>query len=202
MKPRRAASTGWMCRASADSSRCVTPTVWIRRARSSVEPFAVELQDLYNTFGYILTEERTIQDATASHIDLEAFCTFLRRLGFDTDTDPQPDSLDDLRNRGVVAEIGGELRATLYGVLAFGRDPQRYPQTRSFRIECVPYAGDHRATDVLQVGRVGGPPRRAGGKGGGVVPWPRTIRVVRRTGPGRIATCCRVWRSGRRWSTP
>ena len=125
--------------------------VWIRRERSSVEPSATELQELYNTFGYILTEERAIQDATPAHIDLDAFRSYLQRLGFDTTEDPQPDGEADLRNRDVVVEIGGEFRATLYGVLAFGRDPQRYPQTRNFRIECVAYAGDDRASDVLQV---------------------------------------------------
>ena len=114
--------------------------VWIRRGRSSVEPSPTELQELYNTFGYILTEERAIQGATPAHVDLDAFRTYLRRLGFDTTDDPQPDSEADLRNRDVVVEIGGELRATLYGTLAFGKDPQRYPQTRNFRIECVAYA--------------------------------------------------------------
>ena len=125
--------------------------VWIRRERSSVEPSPTELQELYNTFGYILTEERAIQDATPEHIDVEAFRMYLRRLGFDTDEDPQPDPEDDLRNRSVLVDIGGEARATLYGVLAFGKAPQRYPQTRNFRIECVAYAGDDRASDVLQV---------------------------------------------------
>ena len=125
--------------------------VWIRRERSSVEPSPTELQELYNTFGYILTEERAIQDATPEHIDVQAFRTYLQRLGFDTDEDPQPDPEDDLRNRSVLVDIGGEARATLYGVLAFGKAPQRYPQTRNFRIECVAYAGDDRASDVLQV---------------------------------------------------
>ena len=124
--------------------------VWIRRERSSVEPSPTELQELYNTFGYILTEERAIQDATAEHVDLEAFRAYLKRLGFDTDEDPQPAADDDLRNRGVLVDVGGEARATLYGVLAFGKSPQRYPQTRNFRIECVAYAGDDRASDVLQ----------------------------------------------------
>ena len=125
--------------------------VWIRRERSSVEPSATELQELYNAFGYILTEERAVLDATPAHIDLEAFRAYLQRLGFDTTADPQPDNEDDLRNRDVLVEIGGELRATLYGVLAFGRDPQRYSRTRDFRIECVAYAGDDRASEVLQV---------------------------------------------------
>ena len=115
--------------------------VWTRRERSSVEPSATELHELYNTFGYILTEERAIQDAPAEHIDVSAFNSYLQRLGFDTDEEPQPDPVDDLRNRNVLVEIGGDVRATLYGVLAFGRTPQRYPQTRNFRIECVAYEG-------------------------------------------------------------
>ena len=125
--------------------------VWVRRERSSVEPSPTELQELYNTFGYILTEERAIQDATAEHIDVPAFHQYLQRLGFETDAEPQPDIEDDLRNRSVLVEIGGETRATLYGVLAFGRSPQRYPQTRNFRIECVAYSGEDRASEVLQV---------------------------------------------------
>ena len=125
--------------------------VWIRRERSSVEPSPNELQELYYTFGYILTEERAIQDATVEHIDLAAFHRYLQRLGFETDEEPQPDPEDDLRNRGVLVDIGGEARATLYGVLAFGKTPQRYPQTRNFRIECAAYAGDDRASEVLQV---------------------------------------------------
>lgn len=125
--------------------------VWIRRERSSVEPSATELQDLYNAFGYVFTEERAILDAPPSHIDLDAFRAYLKRLGFDLTDEPQPDPEDDLRNRDVLVEVGGDLRATLYGVLAFGRDPQRYARTRDFRIECVAYAGDDRASEVLQV---------------------------------------------------
>ena len=130
--------------------------VWVRRERSSVEPSPSELQELYNTFGYILTEERAIQGATPAHIDPDAFRTYLQRLGFDITDDPQPDGTDDLRNRGVIVEVVGELRATLYGALAFGKDPQRYPQTRNFRIECVGYAGDDRAAEVLQVANASG----------------------------------------------
>lgn len=125
--------------------------VWVRRERSSVEPSPTELQELYNAFGYILTEERTIEDATVEHIDMGAFHSYLKRMRFDTEEDPQPDDRDDLRNRGVLAEIGGALRATLYGVMSFGKEPQRYPQTRNFRVECVAYAGDDRASEVLQV---------------------------------------------------
>ena len=125
--------------------------VWVRRERSSVEPSPTELQELYNAFGYIFTEERTIQAATAAHIDLQAFRTYLQEIGLDVETEPQPGHEDDLQNRGVVAELGGVLHPTLYGVMAFGRQPQSYPQTQNFRVECVAYEGSDRASSVLQV---------------------------------------------------
>ena len=130
--------------------------VWVRRSRSSVEPSAFELQELYNAFGYIFTEERTIQAAAAEHLDHQVFRAYLQKLGLDTENEPQPEDEDDLRNRGVVAELGGTLHPTLYGVLAFGRDPQRYPQTRNFRVECAAYEGDDRASEVLHVAEATG----------------------------------------------
>ena len=130
--------------------------VWVRRERSSVEPSPTELQELYNVFGYILTEERSIQAATSSHIDLARFRAYLRALRLDTEEEPQPAEEDDLRNRGVLTESGDALRATLYGVLAFGKEPQRYPQTQNFRVECVAYAGEDRASASLQVADAGG----------------------------------------------
>ena len=130
--------------------------VWVRRERSSVESSPVELQELYNAFGYILTEERSIQAGAPAHIDLQRFRSYLHALGLDTEEEPQPDDEDDLRNRGVLTEIGGALHPTLYGILAFGKEPQRYPQTRSFRVECVAYEGDDRASRVLQVADAAG----------------------------------------------
>ena len=128
--------------------------VWVRRERSNVEPSPSELQELYNVFGYILTEERPIQAATPEHIDLQCFREYLQAIGLDVLGAPQPDHVDDLRNRGAVAQLGDGLHPTLYGVLAFGREPQRYPQTSSFRIECVAYEGEDRASNALQVADV------------------------------------------------
>ena len=141
--------------------------VYVRRARSSVEPSPTELQELYNAFGYIFTEERTIQAATTAHIDLHVFRAYLQGIGLDVETEPQPDHEDDLQNRGVVAELGGVLHPTLYGVMAFGRQPQSYPQTQNFKVECVAYEGGDRASTVLQVadatGRMDEQVRRAVG---------------------------------------
>ena len=125
--------------------------VFVRRGRSSVAPSPSELQELYNIFGYILTEERAIHAATLGDIDVAAFQSYLGSLGLDTETTPQPDHANDFRNRGVVVDIDGTLHPTLYGVLAFGRHPQGFPQTDNFWIQCVAYEGNDRASRVLQV---------------------------------------------------
>ncbi|MGH7573587.1 MAG: ATP-binding protein [Longimicrobiales bacterium] len=125
--------------------------VLVRRGRANVEPSPAELQDLYNLFGYIVTEELAIEAAGVDAIDVQAFRAYLDRLGLDLASEPQPGLENDLRTRGVLAESGGRLRATLYGVLAFGKTPQSYPQTANFWVECVAYAGRDRADDVLQV---------------------------------------------------
>ena len=125
--------------------------VYVRRARSSVQPSSSELQELYNIFGAIVTEERVIQAATVDEIDVQGFRSYLAGQGLETDHEPQPDKESDLRNRNVIADLGGILHPTLYGLVAFGKEPQRYPQTGNFRVECVAYYGEDRASDVLQV---------------------------------------------------
>jgi ATP-dependent DNA helicase RecG len=130
--------------------------VWVRRGRASVEPSPSELQDLYNLFGFILTETRAIEAAGESDLDAKVFRDFLATLGLDVQEDPQPSITDDLRNRGALTDLGGELHATLYGVLAFGRSPQSYPQTRSFWVECAAYAGQDRADDPIVVSEARG----------------------------------------------
>ncbi len=130
--------------------------VYVRRSRSSVEPSPTELQELYNAFGYILTEERVIGAASSSDIDFHQFQNYLSKLGLETASGPQPTHEDDLRNRGVIIEFDGDLQPTLYGVMAFGKYPQNYHQTRNFIIQCCAYKGDERSSEVLQVAEIGG----------------------------------------------
>ena len=125
---------------------------WIRRQRSSVEPSPSERQELFNNFGFVLTEEQVIRAAGVDDIDVGAFRAFLRAQGLDADDDPQPSIEDDMRNAGVLAGSDGRLVPTLYGVMAFGRDPQNHPQTSSFFIQCAAYAGTDSGSDAISVG--------------------------------------------------
>ena len=125
---------------------------WIRRQRSSVEPSPNERQELFNKFGFVLTEEQVIRSAGLDDTDINAFRTFVRAQGLDADEEPQPRFEDDMRNAGVLASSDGRLQPTLFGVMVFGRDPQSHPQTSSFFVQCAAYAGLDSGADVVSVG--------------------------------------------------
>lgn len=161
--------------------------VYVRRGRADVEPSPSELQDLYNIFGYVVTEERVIDAASVSDIDVQSFRAYLGRLGLDLLGEPQPGLENDLRARGVFADLGGNLRATLYGLLAFGKAPQSAPQTGNFWIECVAYAGTDHAGEVLQVaegkGRIDEQVTRAAGWFSGLGRTERYVGIRREDTP-------------------
>ncbi len=125
---------------------------WIRRGRSSVVPSPSELQELMNAFGLVLTEEQVIPAATVDDIDLKEFRTFMRTQGREMETDPQPRIEGDLCNASVAAELDGVLRPTLYGLMAFGKEPQFHPHTANLFVQCTAYADLDRASEIILVG--------------------------------------------------
>jgi len=129
---------------------------YVRRGRASVEPSPAELQELFNTFGFVMTEEQVVPGTRPEDIDTEVFESFLRRLGFDPEEEPRLEPLDDLRNRGVIAEDYGELRLTLYGLMCFGRQPQSFSPTRSAWVQLTAYAEEDRSSEVILSGEAKG----------------------------------------------
>lgn len=130
--------------------------VLVRRGRSSVEPSPSELQDLYNIFGFVVTEERILPDSSSADVDLRAFRRFLERQGLDTADEPQPPINADLRTRMVTEPFDGTDRLTVYGALCFGRSPQDFPPLRYAMIDLVAYQGDSRADEVILRGEATG----------------------------------------------
>ena len=125
---------------------------WVRRDRSTVTPSALELQELFNRFGYVLNEEQVITAARLADIDVGAFRTHQRRQGIDTEDEPPIEIEDDLLGAGVLSKADGELKPTLYGLMVFGRGPQNYPQCGSFYVQCARYLGKDRAADIASAG--------------------------------------------------
>ena len=153
--------------------------VWVRRERSTVEPSPMELQELYNAFGYILTEEQTTPGVGMSGIDLEAFSTYLVRQGFEVVEGPQPAVEDDLRNRGV----GRFRRIAAYDPLRSARIRQTAPKcpadwqlldrVHRLRWQRPSCGGDSRYRSERS-------PRRAGGSSTRLGTRSRSVREPRR----------------------
>jgi len=125
---------------------------WIRRGRSTVAPSPSELQELFNVFGLVLTEQQTISSATSDDIDLNAFRAFMKSQGKQMDTGPQPNIESDLQNASVCDWLDKVLRPTLYGLMVFGRDPQEHKHTTSLFIQCAAYDGVDQSAEVISSG--------------------------------------------------
>lgn len=130
--------------------------VYVRRGRGNDEPSPSELQELYNIFGLIFTEERVVPGTGIDDIEPAIFRAYLKRKGVDLDREPLPLE-QDLFNREVLdQDFDGALRATLYGLLCFGKSPQGFPPTRNLWADLVAYAGNDRGDDVLLAGEARG----------------------------------------------
>ena len=122
---------------------------WVRRERSSVRPSPSELQELHNQFGFVMTEEQIIRTATLDDLDEESFRRHLRNQGFGVRRTQRPDIVHDYRNFGLVREIEGQPAPTLFGMLAFGREPQRFPNMSALLVRNTAYAARRRSRDIL-----------------------------------------------------
>ncbi len=123
----------------------------VRRGRSNHEASGAELQDLFNHFGLVLTEEQLVSNTSIDDIDLRTFYAWLSSQGVDVTTAPQADPVDDLRNHGALCDRPGSREATLYGLLCFGKKPQAHRQMGGHFIHCAAYAGTSLADQAYSV---------------------------------------------------
>lgn len=131
--------------------------VLVRRGRASVEPGPAELAELYNTFGLVFTEERTIPHTTPADVEPSVFREHMRRKGVDLDAEPRLPFEIDLYNREILDhDLDGELRLTLFGLMCFAKEPQAPAPARNFWVDLVAYAGRSRADEVLIAGEARG----------------------------------------------
>lgn len=131
--------------------------VLVRRHRSNADPTESELMELYNTFGLVFTEERLIPGTGVSDIELEVFRTYMAARGINLEAPASLPIEDELLRAEVLsANVDGNLEATLYGILCFGRSPQAHHVTRGMFVQLSAYAGVDRGADVLSVAEARG----------------------------------------------
>jgi ATP-dependent DNA helicase RecG len=131
--------------------------VYVRRGRANDQPSTSELQELYNVFGLVFTEERVVPGSGLKDIEPSVFRDYMRRKGVDIEHEPRLDLEIDLFNREVLGrDFDGTLRATLFGLLCFGKSPQAFPPTQNLWTDLVAYAGNDRGDEVLLAGEARG----------------------------------------------
>ena len=101
----------------------------------------------------MLTERTIVHGADENDIDLSSFQAFKARLGLHVDPPAFKQATDeDMLHAGVLAFCEGAWVPTLFGVMMFGRYPQRFRATRQFWIKCTAYGIDHLADLVISSG--------------------------------------------------
>ena len=90
-----------------------------------------------------------VPDAGVEALDLHTFRRFMVAQGGEFQMGDQWPRAEDLLASAVVEEISGTLRPTLYGLMVFGRDPQRYGTTADLYTECAAYGGSERSGETV-----------------------------------------------------
>ncbi len=102
------------------------------------------------------SEDATIYGARVKDLDEDCFRDYLERRGLTGIRIEQPPLLEDYENLGVTGEFFGTHGPTVFGVLAFGREPQGFPETRRFLVRNTAYRGESRESGVLLAMEAGG----------------------------------------------
>ena len=122
----------------------------------------------------------SVFEAGVDAIDLEAFRRFMVAQGGGFQIGELWPGAKDLSASAVVEEISGTLRPTLYGLMVFGRDPQRYGTTADLYTVCRAYLGNERSSGAVAAASIRGPLEKQVVRS---MDWFRDLRL-----PGRFAT--------------
>ena len=86
-----------------------------------------------------MIEAKVVRRAGIEDLNEMAFRRHLHRLGLTERPSPDPETLRRYREFDLVARRAEDLRPTVFGILAFGWEPQRFPHMHSFLVRCTAY---------------------------------------------------------------
>lgn len=98
-----------------------------------------------------------VPEAGADAIDFQALRRFMVAQGGEFQIGEQWPGAKDLLASGLVEKISGTPRPTLYGLMVFGRDPQRYGTTADLYTACAAYRGTGRSSGRFATASIRGP---------------------------------------------
>lgn len=101
-------------------------------------------------------ENRPVCSATPSAVDPGVVAAFLAAQRRGAESAPSHPTNKRLMEAGILTALDGRLHPTLFGLMAFGRQPQLHAGCFSFLVACCAYGGEDRASEVLLVGEANG----------------------------------------------
>ena len=98
-----------------------------------------------------------VREAGVDAIDERALRRFMVAQGAEFSFGEGWPTDEDFLAARVVEVVFGTLRPTLYGLMAFGKDPQSYSSTADLYTECAAYDEDDRRQGPFRAARIRGP---------------------------------------------
>ena len=97
-----------------------------------------------------------VREAGVDAIDERALRRFMVAQGAEFTFGEGWPTAEDLLAARVVEDVFGTLRPTLYGLMAFGKDPQSYSSTADLYTECAAFDEDDRRRGPFRAARIRG----------------------------------------------
>jgi len=122
---------------------------YIRVGSTKQTPTQQELLRLFQKRNLFQLDETPVIKASVGSIDIEKVNRYLAKLGQSPLNDENEESLShELINLSILVDIDNTLYPSLGGILAFGKNPQKY--FPSFNIQCGAYKGDDFISDTVR----------------------------------------------------
>ena len=128
---------------------------YIRVGPTKQSPTQQELLRLFQKRNMLQFDEMPVIKASLESIDISKVNNYLLKLGQSPVDDENEEGLvRELLNLSILTEVGGEVHPSVGGILAFGRNPQRY--FPSYNIMCGAYGGNDFLSDTIRENELSG----------------------------------------------
>lgn len=158
---RRRRGAGWIHWVATPSLRFIGGVrfegrFWIRNASTTMEPPLAVVRDLLRDAPFPGDSVHLLRGVRPEDLNPEAIRPFLSRSVWLNRTTPRPSRERAFEFVGATVCQRGQRHVSLAGLLAFGRSPQAFRQTRDFTVRCTAYGNRQRDGDVVLASEVGG----------------------------------------------
>lgn len=128
---------------------------YIRIGPTKQTPTQQELLKLFQKRNMLQFDETPVITASLDSIDISKVNNYLLKLGQSpVDDENKKGLVRELENLSILTEVDGEIHPSVGGILAFGRNPQRF--FPSYNIMCGAYQGNDFLSDTIRENELSG----------------------------------------------